>query len=733
MQLKNERTMKKQLLTLFAAITLSAAVAQQNPSPSWSITQNAAFTNTSVGIRFMDAVDQNVMWVIGYDGFAPSRNYNWFSRTINGGTTFTAGNILPDTNTYVLANLEGVDANTAWVACYTKSIQSQGTVIRTTNGGATWSNMNNGSMFTNASSFCNFVVFLTPSVGIVQGDPINGEYELWRTTNGGLTWSLTPGANIPNPLNANEYGIVNVYAKHGNSNIWWGTNTGRMYYTNDAGLTWNVSNVLPAPAANAFVLELAFTSPLNGVCYLNNNGAFEMYNTVNGGATWSQILPTPANVGINDICAVPGSNSYVSVGAGAGNQIISVSNNNGASWTDYGSTGIQYLTVDFANQTTGWSGSFSDNVVPSIGGIWKYSGTAFTGTLVPTSNFSIPSDLCLTGATATIQPSNSSTGSTPISYLWGASPAGVVFSSLTATVPVITFSANGTYTISLTATNANGTNTSIQVINVQACNAPVASFTTASNPCNNVTFTTSNTSTGAPAPIYAWSANPSSGVNFLPSANATNPNINISTPGLYTITLIATNASGTAQATQTINVADCTPVVAFSIADAACTTNSVTTTNTVTGATVNTFTWSNVPNSGVFVINAPGGNKTYIFSNAGTYTITLKASNASGTNQAVQTITVDACVGLTENITAGNSLEVFPNPAKDEFSVTLPNTKESYNVTLVNVLGAVVFETTTVKNAAEKLNINVANQPAGVYFLNVQSKSEKFTRKIVIE
>ncbi len=724
--------MKKQLLTLFAAITVSAAVAQ-TPSPSWSITQNAAFTNTSVGIRFMDAVDQNVMWVVGYDGFAPSRNYNWFSRTINGGTTFTAGNILPDTNSYVLANLEGVDANTAWVACYTKSIQSQGTIFRTTNGGATWSNMNNGSMFTNASSFCNFAIFLTPLVGIVQGDPINGEYEIWRTTNGGLSWTMVPGANIANPLNANEYGIVNVYAKHGNSNIWWGTNTGRMYYTNDAGLTWNVSNVLASPSANAFVLELAFSSPINGVAYVNNNGNFEMYNTNDGGVTWSPILPLPANVGLNDIASVPGSNAFVSVGAGTGNQLVSFSTNNGVSWTDYGSIGIQYLTVDFADVSTGWTGSFSDNSVPSIGGIWKYSGTAFSGTLIPTSNFAIPSDLCLSGPTATIQPSNSSTGSTPMSYLWSSTPGGGVFSSLTATTPVITFSTAGMYTISLLATNSNGTNSSSQVINVQSCIAPTASFAVASNPCNNVTFTTSNSSTGAPTPVYAWSIAPAAGVVFAPSQNAVNPSLNVSIPGTYTLTMIASNASGTAQATQTINVADCTPVVSFSVPAATCANieNPITTTVALTGAT--SYTWSNVPNSGVFQINAPGGNKTYSFSIPGTYTITLKASNASGTNQAVQEVVVDPCVGLIENPSSSNNLDVFPNPTSSEFNVMLPNTKESYNVTLVNVLGTVVFETTTTKNSASKLNIEVSNQPNGIYFLNLQSKSGNYTRKIVIE
>ena len=156
--------MKKQLLSFMVLLGLGTLTAQ-TPSPSWTISQNAAFTNTSVGIRFMDAVDPNVVWVVGYDGFAPNRNYNWFSRTINGGTTFTAGNIFPDTSTYVLANMEGVDATTAWVCSYLKSSQAQGAIHRTTNGGANWQNMTAAGMFTNASSFGDLISFFTPSVG----------------------------------------------------------------------------------------------------------------------------------------------------------------------------------------------------------------------------------------------------------------------------------------------------------------------------------------------------------------------------------------------------------------------------------------------------------------------------------------------------------------------------------------------------------------------------------------
>src|SRR4051812_17965027 len=239
--------MKKQLLSILAVAAV-ATVSAQTPSPQWTINQQAIFpsspTFTAPGVKFIDAVDSNVVWVVGMDWADTDKNHNWWSRSINGGATFTGGNIFPDTNTYVISNIEGIDANTAWVASFMKSTQSMGAIHRTTNGGTTWNNMTAPGMYTNTAAFTNIVSFFTPSVGITQGDPVNGEFEIWRTTDGGNSWSMVPGANIPNPISG-EFAIVNLYYKHGSNNLWFGTNAGRMYRTADAGITWSVATVAP--------------------------------------------------------------------------------------------------------------------------------------------------------------------------------------------------------------------------------------------------------------------------------------------------------------------------------------------------------------------------------------------------------------------------------------------------------------------------------------------------------
>lgn len=465
--------MKKTLLTLFCAATSVIGFAQ--PSPQWTVTQNSNFSIPAAGIRFLDVVDQNVVWASGYDGFDPGLNYCWVTKTNNGGTSWTVAPVwsssvnpsVGDTNTYVMANIDGINATTAWVAAYEKGPGAQGGIFRTTDGGATWTDMTAAGMYTNAASFCNYVFFLTPSVGITAGDPHpgnNNEHEIWRTTDGGNTWSLVPGANIPNPVSG-EYGYVNVYEKHGTTHAWLGTNRGRVYRTTDAGLTWSVSTVNASNTIN----DIAFTDANNGivVTFVGTTTTSTIYRTSDGGATWTLVTGATSdpNYGRNDICAIKGTSWYASCGAGTGNQLLSFSMDGGATWNNWGSTGIQYLAMDFSGPQTGWAGSFSDQTNPALGGMWKYTGPNLTQ--APNANFSFASaTVCVNDG---IVPTNSSTGNPTPTYTWSASPSGAVFSSSTAATPTITFGSAGIYTLTLQASNSVSLSVTTATVNASLC------------------------------------------------------------------------------------------------------------------------------------------------------------------------------------------------------------------------------------------------------------------------
>jgi photosystem II stability/assembly factor-like uncharacterized protein len=379
--------MKKKLLPFFA-LGLSSLMAQTQ-SPDWTTIQNTNFPLPSAGVRYLDAVDANVVWATGYDGMAPSRNYNWFTNSVDGGTTFTSGNVFPDTSTYVVASIEGIDATTAYVTAFVKSTGNKGVVYKTTSGGTSWANTAAVNMYTAAASFANITCFTDALTGITMGDPVSGEYEIHRTTDAGATWTKIPGANIPNPLNTAEYGLTGVYTKNGND-IWYGTNNGRVYHSADAGLTWTVGTITGATVG---VSKLAFRDNLNGLCIAYSGSAAApvtgLYVTADGGLTWTQIA-APANFGENDICRIPGTTMYASCGAGTGNTLLSYTTDDGQNWTDWGSIDIQYLQIDFVDNVNGWAASFADPANASVGGMFKYSGLATSfAPLAEKMNFTI--------------------------------------------------------------------------------------------------------------------------------------------------------------------------------------------------------------------------------------------------------------------------------------------------------------------------------------------------------
>lgn len=159
-------------------------------------------------------------------------------------------------------------------------------------------------------------------------------------------------------------------------------------------------------------------------------------------------------------------------------------------------------------------------------------------------------------------------------YLWQITPAtGWSFTgstSATSQHPQVTFTANGTYTVQLTATNAAGSDVEVKTayITVQDC-PPQAAFTAvpqgvcALNPTpptsspTQITLTDISNLNSQPLTSRLWSAVPAAGVVFSPSNTASPVTVTFTTPGTYTITLTVTTPDGSHAVSQVVSAASC--------------------------------------------------------------------------------------------------------------------------------------------------------------------------------
>ena len=130
----------------------------------------------------------------------------------------------------------------------------------------------------------------------------------------------------------------------------------------------------------------------------------------------------------------------------------------------------------------------------------------------------------------------------PTSWQWNFGDGG----TSTQRNPSHTF-AGGTFTVSLTATNANGSNSTTRTVTATVPQPPVASFT-ATPTSGPAPLAVQFTDTSANGPTsWAW--------NFGDGTSSTqrHPAHTFGTTGAYTVTLTATNASGSTSASTTIN------------------------------------------------------------------------------------------------------------------------------------------------------------------------------------
>ena len=281
-----------------------------------------------------------------------------------------------------------------------------------------------------------------------------------------------------------------------------------------------------------------------------------------------------------------------------------------------------YITNEFSN-TVSVIDTATDTVTATVdveNSPWGVAVTSSPG--LPVANFT---------ANLTVKFIDMSTDS-PDTWKWNFGDG----STSTEQNPVHTFRGEGTYRVTLVATNAGGSSDvrSMDITVKSILTPPVANFaadkTEGTTPLTvNFTDKSTNSPTG-----WKW--------NFGDSQTSAvqNPEHIFSGEGIYTVTLVATNGDGSSDAKSMnikVNRVLTPPVANFTAKQ--------------TGALTVQFndTSSNSPNKWNWEFGdgstSANANPAYAYAAAGTYTVNLTVSNADGTNTASKTITVTGTTG----------------------------------------------------------------------------------------
>lgn len=81
-----------------------------------------------------------------------------------------------------------------------------------------------------------------------------------------------------------------------------------------------------------------------------------------------------------------------------------------------------------------------------------------------------------------------------------------------------------------------------------------------------------------------------------------------------------------------------------------------------------------------------------------------------------------------ETLTELKGLILYPNPSHGNFSIYFENTSSPYSIEIISILGQRVFEQSNITDSLSTIN----NLPKGIYIIRVNSDSETFTKKIII-
>ncbi|MFA7199735.1 MAG: PKD domain-containing protein, partial [Methanoculleus sp.] len=489
------------------------------------------------------------------------------------------------------------------------------------------------------------VVMPNGSIILMGGIDGGSRNDVWLSTDNGATWeNITP--QDPNDIWSGRYGHAAVAVNDtivlmGGMNVMGDEYTLKndVWQSRDYGATWTCVNTSPGWLARYAHTSVAM--PDGSIVLMSGttgSGLKDVWKSPSSGRTWERMTDITDSAewpGEGPTSVVLPDGSIVIMGGAGSSGRVWKSTDGGAIWTELSNPGEGYSRYSHT------SVAMPDGSIVIMGGwyrglkndVWRSTDNGTTWTQVTEHAEWSPR----LGHTSVAMPDGSIVlmgGDGSTSDVWRLETAGS-----NARNPTHTYTAAGTYTVTLQAYNDDGYNATRQVITVTEP-APTAAFTgtpTSGTVPLAVEFT--DASAGSPI-VWNWSFGDGTWHNTTDPAerNATHT---YTSAGTYTVSLTASNAVGSDTHTEadyiTVSAAPVLPVANFS-ADPTTGTAPLTVTFTDTstgGPTV--WNWSFGDGAWHNTTDAAERNPTHTYAAAGNYTVSLTVDNADGTDTHTET------------------------------------------------------------------------------------------------
>ena len=319
-------------------------------TPQWTTLQ----TGVTARLRGLSAVTEKVVWASG--------SASTVLRTTDGGATWQKLSVTSDQLDF--RDVDAIDANTVYLLSIGNGPASR--IYKTTDGGATWQLQFKSE---DPKAFYDAMAFWDATHGIVIGDSIDGQFCILTTVNG-RDWNRVPQSSLPRALE-NEGAFAasgSNIALVGESEAWIATGgalKSRVLHTKDGGRTWSIADTPLKAGSSAGIFSIAFRDAKHGVVvggdYSKEKDAIDNAAiTTNGGQTWKLIKGLSGYR--SAVAYVPGTKSVVAVGPSGADYSI----DDGNTWTSIPGPGFD--TLSFVHRLRGQSAvAFAAGVNGSLG------------------------------------------------------------------------------------------------------------------------------------------------------------------------------------------------------------------------------------------------------------------------------------------------------------------------------------------------------------------------------